>query len=103
MQYQLLVESQSDHSYIAAVLGLPDCAAEGQTKDEAIAKVKAALEDRLAKSEIVTIEVAGNMTNATENPWLKSFGAFKDDPTYDDFLERIAEYRRELDKEEAAR
>ncbi len=102
MQYQLLVQSQSDHSYVAAVLGVPDCVAAGQTKDEAIANAKAALEDRLAKSEIVTIEVGEPTVSETENPWLKSFGAFKDDPTYDDFLERIAEYRRELDAEEAA-
>jgi len=102
MQYQLLVESQSDHSYVAAVLGLPDCVAEGQTKDEAIANAKAALAERLAKSEIVTIELEPR-AQQDANPLLKHFGRFKDDPTFDDFMEKIAEYRQQVDEEEARR
>jgi predicted RNase H-like HicB family nuclease len=102
MRYQLLVQSQPDHSYVAAVLGVPDCVAAGQTKEEAIANAKAALTNRLAKSEIVTIEVE-SPAQSEENPLLKHFGRFKDDPTFDDFLERIAEYRRQVDEEEARR
>lgn len=36
------------------------------------------------------------------NPWVKFAGMFKDDPLFDDFLEDMAAYRRELDAEVAA-
>ena len=34
-----------------------------------------------------------------DNPILQVVGMFKDDPTFDDMLADIAEYRRELDEE----
>ena len=34
-----------------------------------------------------------------DNPILQVVGMFKDDPTFDDMLDYIAEYRRELDEE----
>ncbi len=37
------------------------------------------------------------------NPLLKHFGRFKDDPTFDDYLADIEAYRRQVDEEEAAR
>jgi hypothetical protein len=32
-----------------------------------------------------------------EHPWIKHAGMFKDDPLFDEVLEEIAIYRRELD------
>jgi hypothetical protein len=102
MQYQVLVQHQPDQSFLAAVLGVPDCSGEGQTEEEAIAKAKAALEARLAQGKVVTIEV--DLRNGhVDNPLLKHFGRLKDDPTFDDFMEKIAEYRREVDETEAAK
>ncbi len=34
------------------------------------------------------------------NPWLQMAGIFKDDPTYDEMLAYIEQYRRELDAEQ---
>ncbi len=86
MQYQIFVQNQADNSFIAAVIGMPDCIAEGQTREAAIANAKATLQSRLAQGEIVTIEVEGPNQTVSGNPWLESFGAFKTDPTFDDFL-----------------
>jgi hypothetical protein len=36
------------------------------------------------------------------DPWVKFAGMFKDDPLFDDFVEDMAAYRRELDAEVAA-
>jgi predicted RNase H-like HicB family nuclease len=99
MQYQVLVQSQPDQSFSAAVLGVPDCVAEGQTEEEAIANAKEALQARLAQGKIVTIEV--EMPEA-ENPLLQYAGRFKDDPTFDDYLAEIAAYRQQLDEKETA-
>ncbi len=101
MQYQIFVQSQNQNGYVAAVIGMPDCTAEGRTEDEAVNKTKAALEERLAQGKIITVEVAS--PQQTEHPLLKHFGRFKDDSTFDDFLAEIDKYRRELDAEEAAR
>lgn len=101
MQYQVFVQGQAGQGFIAAVIGMHDCIAEGQTKEEAIARARAALEERLAQGEIVTIEVeSGN--KPTGNPWLDSAGVFRNDPTFDDFLAEIEKNRRETDAENAA-
>ncbi len=50
--------------------------------------------------EIVQIEIP--FPTNTGNPWIDSFGMFKDDPTFDDLLEEIAAYRKELDQEQFA-
>jgi predicted RNase H-like HicB family nuclease len=65
MQYQVFVEHQPNNGFIAAVIGMPGCLAEGQTKEEAIAKAKAELESRLAQGEIVTIEVESSANPET--------------------------------------
>lgn len=101
MQYQVFVQQHSNNGYVAAVLGLPGCLAEGKTKEEAIANAKASLQSHLAQGEVVTIEVEGAAKPETGNPWLDTFGLFKDDPSFDDFLEKIAEERRIADEQEA--
>ena len=102
MQYQILVQSQPDHRFTAAVLGLPDCIVEGKTEEEAIANAQAALQTQLAHSKIVTVEIGSMNGNAT-HPLLKHFGALANDPTFDDWQEKIAEFRRQVDEEEALR
>jgi predicted RNase H-like HicB family nuclease len=100
MQYQILVQSQPNQRFTAAVLGLPGCIVEGSTKDEAVTNATLALQEQLANSEIVTIEVSATNGNGA-HPLLKHFGALADDPTFDDWQEKIAEFRRQTDEEEA--
>ena len=94
MQYQVLVQNESGNHYVAAVVGIPDCVAEAPTKAQAIAKARAALAERLAQGEIVTIEV--DAPPPSINPLLKHAGRFKDDPTFDAVRTEIEKYRREL-------
>jgi predicted RNase H-like HicB family nuclease len=102
MTFQIFVQHQPDQDYVASVVGIPNCVAEGETKEEAIAKAKEVLNQLLSQGELVTVEI-DNGGRSSENPWLALYGRFKDDPTYDDFLAAIEDYRRELDEEEAAR
>lgn len=53
MYYHVFVENQPDHGHVATVLGWPDCAGIGSTKEEAVANVRAAIADRLARGEII--------------------------------------------------
>jgi predicted RNase H-like HicB family nuclease len=102
MEYHVFVEQHANNGYVAEVIGLPDCQAIGKTEEEAISKAKETLAARLTHGKIVTINLEPEITSA-EHPMWKGFGRLKDDPTFDDLMERIAEYRRELDEEEAAR
>ncbi len=102
MQYQVFVQHHANNGYVAAVLGLPGCLAEGKTKEEAIANAKASLQSHLAQGEVVTVEIEASAKPEIGNPWLDSFGLFKDDPTFDDFLEKVADERRKTDEQEAS-
>ncbi|MGH9940638.1 MAG: type II toxin-antitoxin system HicB family antitoxin [Blastocatellia bacterium] len=97
------MQSQPETGYVASVIGIPGCVAEGDTEEEAIAKAKEALTQWLSRGKIVAVEIDTGEATQTDNPWLKICGSAKDDPTWDDFQANIQEYRRELDAEEAAR
>lgn len=94
MQYQVLVQSHNENAFIASIIGVPDCVAEGHTREEAIAGVRDALTARLAQGEVVTIEVELSEIASAGNPWLDNFGRFKDDPTFDDLMAEIESNRR---------
>ena len=60
-QYQVLVRGGSPDLFVASVLGIEDCVGEGRTREEAIAKAKAALVDRLAHGEVITSQTLANV------------------------------------------
>jgi predicted RNase H-like HicB family nuclease len=101
MQYQVLVQSNNENAFIASIIGVPDCVAEGQTREEAIARD--ALTARLAQGEVVTIEVELSEIAPARNPWLDNFGRFKNDPTFDDFLAEIESNRRASNDDETSK
>ena len=100
-QYQVIVRSGSTDLFLASVLGMDDCVGEGRTREEAIAKAKAALVDRLARGEIVTIDVENGSMSAA-NVWREEAGRFRDDPTFDEFVTETQSERRNLDSEDPA-
>lgn len=105
MQYQVLVRKPSEQHFVASIVGLSDVVADGRTEEEAIAKIKAALTSQLAVSKLVTIEIESEDIDREEeqgetiDPWIRHAGIFADDPTFDDFLEEIAAFRRRVDEE----
>jgi hypothetical protein len=54
--YQVLVEKAPDGFFSATVIGVPECTAEGATKEEALENASARLKERLARGELFTIE-----------------------------------------------
>ena len=100
MQYQIFVQSHAEQGFVASVVGMPNVSVEGVTEDEAIAKVKIALESQLALGKLVTIEVADQVIDHDSDPWLKNMGIFADDPTFDDFLREVTAYRQQVDAQE---
>jgi predicted RNase H-like HicB family nuclease len=99
MQYQIFVQNFADRRFTASVIGMPDCVAEGNTKEEAMASVERVLEEQLAHGEIVTRDLP-NTAKERPHAALLGHGMFKDDPTFDNFLERMAEFHQQVDHQE---
>ena len=87
---------ETEGKYQAILLGLPDCKAEGNTREEAITNISIILGDRLEKAELIYLEIK---PPKPDNPWMKLAGKYKDDPQFDDMLEDIQALRRERDAE----
>ena len=100
MQYQVFIQSQSDHNFIASIVGLPNLTVEGRTEEEAIANALAALESQLATGKFVTIEVNPVLQPSGIVPQMRYAGIFADDPTFDDFMDKLAAIRKEANAAE---
>ena len=94
LTYDVLIENQEDGTVKATLLSLPEFQGLGATKEEALNNLIQLFQAR--KPEIVTLEIE---PAKTEHPWMKFAGMFQDDPQFDEALEYIEEYRRELDAE----
>jgi predicted RNase H-like HicB family nuclease len=95
MTFDVLVLKQPDNGYIARPVFWPDAIAHGATEQEAIAGVQTLIRDLLEQVQVVKVEV-DIPSNEPENLWLTKAGAFAEDPTWDDFLEKLAEYRKQV-------
>jgi hypothetical protein len=95
MQYQVFLQNQAEQRFIASVVGIPNLSVEGNTEAEAIAKVKTALAAQLARGKWVTIEMdaaIGETQNAVDQ--VLPTEAFVNDPTFDDWMEKLAVIRQ---------
>jgi predicted RNase H-like HicB family nuclease len=98
MDYQIFVEQQPDNGFIATALGWPDCVGAGETKDEAVVKVRAAVAERLARGEILRIQVAEPQPAESAGPWEAMAGRFADDPQWDEFQAELRRIREEANR-----
>jgi hypothetical protein len=95
MQYQIFVESRSARHFVASVIGMPTVSVDGYTEVEAISNVKAALNSQLSKGKVVTIDLDElpeiDLTSTTP---MQHAGILETDPTFDDWMDKLAEIRR---------
>ncbi|BAY98768.1 hypothetical protein NIES37_27200 [Tolypothrix tenuis PCC 7101] len=95
MEYRVFVQNQSEQHFVASVVEMPNLTVEGKTEEEAISNVKSALQAQLAKGKFVTIEVNQEEQGNEAIPQMKYAGIFANDPTFDDFMEKLAFIRKE--------
>ncbi|MCI0485750.1 MAG: hypothetical protein L0229_04030 [Blastocatellia bacterium] len=100
MTFDVILLKQADNGYIARPVLWPDSAVEGTTEQEALDRVRDLIRDLLGRTQLVQVEV-DVPESQTDNPWLARAGWFANDPTWDDFLQAMADYRRQLDDEQA--
>ena len=94
--YDVLIEKKGENKVTATVLGWQDCQTEGRNKEEALNKLRQMLTTRLQQTEIVSLEIE---LPQREHPWIKFAGMYKDNPLFNEVLEDIQIYRKELDAE----
>ncbi len=98
MTYSILVEESGRHGFQATALGMPECRAVAKTREQALARLRAALAERLSKAEIVEVEIP-QQSSQTEHSWKRFAGMFEDEPLFDEVLEEIEAHRREIDRD----
>ncbi len=75
---------------------MPDCRVVAVTREQALAKLRAALAKRLSTAEMVEVEIPRPSSQA-EHSWKKFAGMFEDEPLFDEVVEDIEARRREPD------
>jgi hypothetical protein len=80
-----------DGQFTAHLLGAPDLSATAATLEDAVEQLRVLLQQQVNLDSLVAIEIP------RQNPLLKLAGAWKDDPSFDDFLEEIRKFREEED------
>ncbi len=99
MTYQAIVENTGERSFKAAVLGWPSCKVAGATREEALARLREALSQRLSEVEIVPLEID---LPKDASPRLKFAWMFRDNPLFDEVVKEMEADRRQLDAAQGA-
>jgi predicted RNase H-like HicB family nuclease len=94
MEYQIFVEQQPQNGFVATVLGWPEFVATGHTKQEAVVNVRTAVEERLAKGEVLQLQIE----TPQADPWEAMAGRFADDPTWDEYEAELKRIREEANR-----
>lgn len=92
MKIPVIVRSISNNGFRAEGALPISVTAEGATRAEALEKLRQVIKDHLSGGTELTYLDLGE----PENPWLKIAGAYVNEPYFDDYLQAIAEYRRQV-------
>jgi hypothetical protein len=96
MNIPVLIEPIANSGF-RATGGLPfEIAVEGATRDEALGRLRAEIERRMAHGAIV---VPLELTPAEGHPWVQGAGMFRDNPLFDAWQQAISEYRQQRDQD----
>lgn len=93
MQITVLVERVNGKGYRAHGKEPFALSARGATAEEALAKLRAKIQARLKNgTQVVGLEIGPE-----PHPWMPFAGMFKDDPSIDDWVQSMAEYRQQIE------
>ncbi len=98
MQYQILFQNPSAQRYVASVVGLTGIMAEAETEEEVITKIKTVLTSQLETGKFITIEVEASSSPQQNKPEMKYAGILADDPTFEDWMQKMAVIRQQTNE-----
>ena len=97
MNYTVCIRESNGH-LTATVPLLPECQSKGETRDEALDRLREQVVEVAAHTEFAVIQIPSDETNRQGvSPWVATAGMFEDDSLYREMLGNVAAYRRELD------
>jgi hypothetical protein len=88
------IREEPEGQFTAELLGAPDIRATAATREQAIEQVRALLQEQVDLGSIAAIEIP------RRNSLMEFAGMWKDDPTFDNYLEEIRKFREEEDRRE---
>lgn len=94
MNISVLVESQEGKRYCATCLTLPGVVAEAATREESLERLRQMIHNRFHHGELVTLDV---QPPVKPQPWLAVAGSLKDHPDFEEWVQNMQEYRRQVD------
>ena len=98
LTYNVFVKKKGDR-FTATVVGFPNCTVEAASRAEAIQRARNAVAEFVSEGEIVKIEIE----TSSQTRSLRDFvGMWADDDTFDEFVDAMKSYRREVDASETA-
>lgn len=97
MTFDVILQQQGENNFIARPVLWPDSSVKGASQQDALSQVRLLIRDLLARTQLVQVEVDYPETEE-ENPWITTSGIFSDDPTWDDFIAEMAQYRQEVEE-----
>lgn len=96
MSYSVLLQKQAPEGYRATLMAWPGIEVKARTQEDALSKMRAAIARLMAEGEVVQLEVP-EVPPIISAPYQDTFGMFRDDPTFAEFLAAVEEYRRQDD------
>jgi predicted RNase H-like HicB family nuclease len=96
MTYDVILRKKQN-KYVARVRDWPEVIIEEDSREEAIAQIKAQLSEYLSQPpEVIQIDL--ETVTHSGHPWVQFAGMWADDPTWDDFMVEVEAYRQEMDE-----
>jgi len=118
--HPVFIEKDQGDAVKATMIGWPGLSVSAATRQEALAKLQELLRQRLASGEVVQLDIELPETedgpfeegeaeevnpdyadptgdHGPPHPWLESAGIFENNPLFDEVLEEIEAYRRQID------
>lgn len=94
MSYSVLLQKHSPEGYRATLMAWPGLEVKARTQEDALGKMRAAIVKLLADGEVIQLDVP-EVQPIIAAPYEDTFGMFRDDPTFTDFLTEVEKYRQQ--------
>lgn len=94
MIFDVMLIKETENGYIARPVLWPESAVYGPTEKDVLDRIRGLIRDLSTRTQFLQIELDVPVRQI-ENPWSIKAGMFANDPTWEDFLNAMADYRRQ--------
>lgn len=100
MTFDVILQKETNNGYSTRPVLWPNTSVHGATQQEAMQRVRQLIRSLLTQTQLVQVQIdVDTEQDNPPHPWRAKAGIFQDDPTWDEFLHEMAEYRLQIDEE----